>query len=89
MATSKQLNEPEGMEMEKPSACRNKDATISRKVGSPKVGSRKNGSKNASASDVGGSKVDSAEDQVPGLELADKTRQKAIQLEMMKKKKGR
>ncbi|RCV16915.1 hypothetical protein SETIT_3G176600v2 [Setaria italica] len=89
VATSKQLNEPEGMEMEKTNACGNKDATISRKVGSPKVGSRKNRRKNASASDVRGSKVDSAEDQVPGLDLADKARQKAIQREMMKKKKGR
>ncbi|CAL4894459.1 unnamed protein product [Urochloa decumbens] len=88
VAGGTQLNEPEGKEMEKPNVCRKKDATISRKVGSPKAGSRKN-RKNASANDVMGSKVDSAEAQIPELDLADKARQKAIQREMMKKKKGR
>ncbi|CAN6327590.1 unnamed protein product [Urochloa humidicola] len=89
VAGSAQLNEPEVVEMEKPSAHRKKDATISRKVGSPKVGSSRKNRKNASGSDVMGSKVDSAEAQVPELDLADKARQKAIQREMMKKKKGR
>jgi hypothetical protein len=89
VAASKQLDEPEETESEKPSVCKNKNATIFRKVGSPKVGSRKNHRKSASGGDVSGSKVDSAEDQVPGLDLADKARQKAIQREMMKKKKGR
>ncbi|CAN6359454.1 unnamed protein product [Urochloa humidicola] len=85
VAGSAQLNEPEALEMEKSNVCKKKDVFISRKVGSPKVGSRKN-RKNASGSE---SKVDSAEAQVPGLDLADKARQKAIQREMMKKKKGR
>ena len=89
MAAGTQLNKPEGTEMEKPNVCRNKDATISGKLGSPKVGSRKNRGKNASGGDVRGSKVDSAEEQVPGLDLADEARQKAIQREIMKKKKGR
>ncbi|KAG2626343.1 hypothetical protein PVAP13_3KG348700 [Panicum virgatum] len=89
VAASTQLDKPEGTETEKPNVCRNKDATISGKVGSPKVGSRKNRGKNASGGDVRGSKVDSAEDQVPGLDLADKARQKAIQREMTKKKNGR
>lgn len=71
-----------------PNVCINRDATISRKVGSSKVGSRKNGGKNSSGSDVEGSKVDSAEDQNQGPDLAEKARQKAIQQEL-KKKMGR
>lgn len=89
MAASTQLNEPEETEMEKTNIQRNKDATISRKVGSPKAGSRKSRRKNASGSDVKESIVNSAEDQAAGLDPADKARQKAIQREMMKKKKGR
>ncbi|KAF8719244.1 hypothetical protein HU200_023939 [Digitaria exilis] len=89
VAASTQLNEPEGTEMEKTNVSRNKDATISRKVGSPKAGSRKNRRKNASGSDVKESIINSAEDPVLDLDTADKVRQKAIQREMMKKKKGR
>uniref|UniRef100_A0A0A9GE96 Hox1a n=1 Tax=Arundo donax TaxID=35708 RepID=A0A0A9GE96_ARUDO len=64
-------------------------ATISGKGGSREEGSRKKHRKNASVSDVSGSKGDSAEDQIPGLDLEDKARKKAIQREMMKRKKGR
>uniref|UniRef100_A0A0A8ZVZ3 Hox1a n=1 Tax=Arundo donax TaxID=35708 RepID=A0A0A8ZVZ3_ARUDO len=65
------------------------NATISRKVGSRERGSRKKHRKNVSISDVRGSKGDSAEDQIPGLDLVDEARKKAIQREMMKKQKGR
>ncbi|WVZ99268.1 hypothetical protein U9M48_044596, partial [Paspalum notatum var. saurae] len=88
-AAGTQLNEPEEAVMEKPNARRNKDASIPRKAGSPNVASRKNRRKNAAGVDVRGSKVDSAEDQIPGLDLADKARQKAIQQELKKKKTGR
>ncbi|XP_062180168.1 homeobox protein HOX1A-like isoform X2 [Phragmites australis] len=64
-------------------------ATISKKVGSPKDGSRKNHHKNASVSDVIGSKGTSARDQIPGPNLVDEARKKAIQREMKKKKMGR
>lgn len=84
VAASAQVNEPEGTEMEKPNACR-----TSRKAGSPKAGSRKIRRKIASGSDASASKADSAEDQIPGLDLAGKARQKAIQQEMKKKKLGR
>uniref|UniRef100_A0A0A8Y1I0 Homeobox domain-containing protein n=1 Tax=Arundo donax TaxID=35708 RepID=A0A0A8Y1I0_ARUDO len=63
-------------------------ATISRKVGSP-GGFRKKHRNNASVSDVRGSKGDSAEDQIMGLDCVDEARKKAIQREMTKKKKGR
>jgi len=84
-----QPKEPEGTVMEESNVCINRDATISKKVVSSKVGSRKNLGKNSSGSDLGGSKVDSAEDQNPGPDLAEKARQKAVQQELKKKKMGR
>jgi len=85
-----QPKEPEWTVMEESNVCINRDATISKKVVSSKVGSRKNLGKNSPGSDLGGSKVDSAEDQNPGPDLAaEKARQKAVQQELKKKKMGR
>jgi hypothetical protein len=85
-----QPKEPEGTLMEESNVSINGDATISKKAVSSKVGSRKKHGKNSPGSDVGGSKVDSAEDQNPGSDLAaEKARQKAVQQELKKKKMGR
>jgi len=84
-----QPKEPEWTVMEESNVCINRDATISKKAVSSKVGSRKNLGKNFPGSDVGGSKVDSAKDQNPGPDLAEKARQKAVQQELKKKKMGR
>ncbi|XP_066366473.1 homeobox protein HOX1A [Miscanthus floridulus] len=87
---SMQPKEPEGTVMEESNVCINRDATISKEAVSSKVGSRKNLGKNSPGSDLGGSKVDSAEDQNPGPDLAaEKARQKAVQQELKKKKMGR
>lgn len=89
MAPNIQPKEPEGTVMEEPNVSINGDATLSKKAASSKVGSRKKLGKNSPGSDVGGSKVDSAKDQNPGPDLAEKARQKAVQLELKKKKMGR
>ncbi|XP_066362349.1 homeobox protein HOX1A-like [Miscanthus floridulus] len=86
---SVQPKEPEWTVMEESNVSINRDATISKKAVSSKVGSRKNLGKNFPGSDVGGSKVDSAKDQNPGPDLAEKARQKAVQQELKKKKMGR
>ncbi|AQK94822.1 homeobox1 [Zea mays] len=83
VTASMEPKEPEGTVVEESNVCLNGGTTISKEAVSSKVGSRTPGS------DVGGSKVDSAEDQNPGPDLAEKARQKAIQQELRKKKMGR